>query len=108
VAPKGENRRTSPTRIRRPEGEQGQRVIARSDESRTTKPERKRRDVIMAKDEYTQKLELVLGRLLYASRLVMDIVDEEGLGSDPYTSEKAVHEMQIARRNAQGILKEAD
>ena len=57
-----------------------------------------------AKDEYTQKLELVIGRLLYASRLVMDIVDEEGIGSDPYTSEKAVREMQIARHNAQKVL----
>jgi hypothetical protein len=57
-----------------------------------------------AKDEYTQKLELALGRLLYASRLVMDIVDYEGLGSDAETSEKAVSEMQIARQNAQAVI----
>ena len=56
------------------------------------------------KDEYTQKLELVLGRMLYASRLVMDIVDEEGLGSDNATSEEAVTEMRIARDNAQRVL----
>jgi len=56
------------------------------------------------KDEYTQKLELALGRLLYASRLVMDIVDREGLGSDEATSEEAVSEMTIARKNAQAVM----
>ena len=61
----------------------------------------------MEKDEYTQKLELALGRFMYASRLVMDIVDYEGLGSDAETSERAVTEMQIARANAERILKES-
>jgi len=57
-----------------------------------------------AKDEYTQKLELALGRLQYASRLIMDIVDAEGIGSDAETSENAVNEMQAARKNAQAVL----
>ena len=58
----------------------------------------------MDTSEYTQKLELALGRLLYASRLVMDIVNDEGLGTDWETSEEAVGEMRIARKNAQAVL----
>ena len=56
------------------------------------------------KDEYTLKLELTIGRLLYASGLVMDIVDAEGIGSDEEISEKAVTEMLTARKNAQAVL----
>ena len=56
------------------------------------------------KDEYTLKLELALGRLLYASGLVIDIVDAEGIGSDEEISEKAVTEMLTARKNAQAVL----
>ena len=56
------------------------------------------------KDEYTQKLELALGRLLHASRLVMDIVRDEGLGSDYATSEPACSEMASARKVAEMVL----
>lgn len=55
-------------------------------------------------NEYALKLELTLGRLLYASRLIMDIVATDGIGDDEAASEQAVTEMQTARRNAQAVL----
>ena len=58
----------------------------------------------MAKDEYTQKLELAIGRLQYATRLIMDIIDTEGIGSDEDESYTTVAELRIARENAQAVL----
>ena len=58
----------------------------------------------MARDEYTQKLELALGRMMYATRLVMDIVNAEGIGSDAETSEQAVNELLTARKNAEAVM----